>query len=131
MKNRVVLSIVLVSTVLLIVASVMLLFNGGNGEKTLELSYKTNAGVPYKWEYEIEDPSVVELEKTYEVENKNKDGITGAPITTNYVFRGLKEGTTKVTFKYVSIIDSSVSKEDINLIKVDKNKNISLIVDFE
>jgi len=99
------------------------------GSKTIELSYKTNGGVPYKWEYSIEDSSVVKLEKTYVVEDKNKDGMVGAPIITNYVFKGLKEGTSKVIFKYVSIVDGSIDKEEVNTLKVDKNNNISLVTE--
>ena len=100
--------------------------NNTNGSKELELTYKSNGGVPYEWKYEIEDPSIVEFVKSYVIEDKNKEGMTGAPISTNYVFKGLKEGTTVVTFKYVSIVDGSIDKEEKNTIKVDKYKNISL-----
>ena len=55
--------------------------------------------------------------------------MVGAPIKRKYVFKGLKEGTTTIIFRYVSITDGKVSEEEINNIKVDKNKNISLILD--
>ena len=32
-----------------------------NEEKTLELTYNTNGGVPYEWKYEIEDKNIVTL----------------------------------------------------------------------
>ena len=94
--------------------------------KTLELTYNTNGGVPYEWKYEIKDESIVKFVKSYEVENKNKNGMVGAPISINYVFKGLKEGKTTITFKYVSITDDSIDKEETVTVKVDKNKNISL-----
>ena len=95
--------------------------------KQIELTYKTNGGVPYTWQYEIEDESIVKFVKSYEIENQNKNGLVGAPISINYVFEGLKEGVTTITFKYVNITDGSIDKEEKNIIKVDKNKNISLI----
>lgn len=101
--------------------------NTNNNSKELELTYKTNGGVPYKWEYEIENKDIVEFVKSYEVENKNKDGIVGASISTNYVFKGIKEGTTTITFKYVSIVDGSIDQKETHNVKVDNNQNISLI----
>ena len=38
----------------------------------LELVYKNNAGVPYEWQYEIEDKSIVKLDKCYVVKDENK-----------------------------------------------------------
>lgn len=100
--------------------------NQGEG-KTLELTYTINAGIPYKWEYEIEDKSIVEFVKSYVIEDKNVGGMTGAPVSTNYVFKGKKEGKTTITFKKVSVVDGSVAEESKNTVKVDKNKNLSLI----
>ena len=95
--------------------------------KELELTYQTNGGVPFKWEYEIEDETIVKFVKSYEIENKNVNGMVGAPISKNYVFKGLKKGTTTVTFKYINITDGTISKEEKHTLKVDKNKKISLI----
>ena len=74
-------------------------------DSALELTYETNGGVPFKWEYQIEDESIVEYVKLYVVKDENKNGKVGAPIYTNYVFKGLKKGTTTITFRYVNIID--------------------------
>ena len=51
-----------------------------NEEKTLELTYNTNGGVPYEWKYEIEDKNIVEFVKSYEVENNNNN-MVGSPIS--------------------------------------------------
>ena len=123
--------IIMVAFALLIIAALVCFIvfknNKDEGSKALELSYQTNGGVPYEWKYEIEDPSIVKLDNSYVAKNENNDGRVGAPIITNYVFKGLKEGTTTVTFKYVSIVDGSLDKEEKNTIKVDKNLNISLV----
>ena len=120
--------IILGIVLLIIIVVVIILIDNNKNGKILELTYKSNGGVPFKWEYVIEDPSIVEFVKSYELKNENKGPIAGAPIYTNYVFRGLKEGTTTVTFRYVSITDGHVAKEEINNIAVDKNKNIAIVV---
>ena len=99
---------------------------GDDSSKILELTVDTNGGVPYKWEYEIEDESVVKYVKNYEI-NKEEEPVDGGHIQINYVFKGLKEGKTKVILKYINIVDKTVEKELVNNVKVDKNKNISLV----
>ena len=95
--------------------------------KELELTYELNAGIPFKWEVEVEDDSIVEYVKSYVVRDDNKDAITGASVYTNYVFRGLKEGTTTITFKLVNFADNYISSEEKHKVKVDKEGNITLI----
>ena len=120
----------LITGVIIIALAIVLLFVfKKNDPVNVELFYKTNGGVPYKWEYTIEDPSIVKLESSYVVEDQNNDGMVGAPIKTKYIFRGLKSGTTSVTFKYVSVVDGSVDKEEKNTLKVDKDLNVSLVTD--
>lgn len=97
------------------------------GSKELELTYKTNGGVPYKWEYKIEDESIVEFVKTKDITSKEDKKLTGGPVYINYIFKGLKKGKTTITFKYVNITDGSIEKEEKVTVKVDKYKNISLI----
>ncbi len=98
------------------------------GSKELELTYKTNGGVPYKWEYKIEDESIVEFVKTKDVTSESDKELTGGPVYINYIFKGLKEGKTTIIFKYINITDNSIEKEEKVEVKVDKYKNISLIV---
>ena len=98
------------------------------GSKELELTYKTNGGVPYKWEYKIEDESIVEFVKTKDITSESDKELTGGPVYINYIFKGLKEGKTTIIFKYINITDNSIEKEEKVEVKVDKYKNISLIV---
>ena len=39
----------------------------------VELVYKINAGIPFKWVYEIEDESIVKFEESYQIRNDNND----------------------------------------------------------
>ena len=95
--------------------------------KELELTYKTNGGVPYKWEYKIEDESIVEFVKTKDITSEEDKKLDGGPVYINYIFKGLKEGKTTIIFKYINITDNSIEKEEKVEVKVDKYKNISLI----
>ena len=97
------------------------------GSKVLELTYKTNGGMPYKWEYKIEDETIVEFVETKDVTSEEDKKLDGGPVYINYIFKGLKEGKTVITFKYVNITDNSIEKEDKVTVKVDKYKNISLV----
>ena len=124
MKKKLVLGIVILAIIVLAVVGIIIFKNVT--PKKLELTYETNGGVPYRWEYVIDDESVVAFVKSYEVKNENKGGKVGAPIATNYVFKGLKEGTTMITFRYVSITDGTVDKEELIPVRVDKDKNLSL-----
>ena len=98
-----------------------------SNHKQLELTYEINSGIPFKWEYEIGDSSIVKFVKSYVVDNENKEVIDGASVSTNYVFEGLKEGTTTITFKYVNFADNYVSSEEKHIVKVDSDNNIFLV----
>lgn len=121
--------IVILSIILLVVLSILIvvIHKTFNTSKKLELTYEINAGVPYKWEYEIEDPTIVKFYKKYELENENKNGLVGGKISTNYVFKGLRRGKTTITFKYIDIRTKKVEKEEKLNIRVDKFRNISLV----
>lgn len=116
-------------SVILVVALLMVLkviIPSISGNKELELTYKSNGGVPYKWEYKIEDESIVKFVRTKDITSKENKKLDGGPVYTNYIFKGLKQGKTTVTFKYTDIVDGSVDKEEKLTVKVDKYKNISL-----
>ena len=61
------------------------------------------------------------------INSSNGEIIDGAPVTTHYVFKGLKEGETTITFKSVSVENGSITWEEKKYIKVDKENNISII----
>lgn len=97
------------------------------GSKELELTYMTNGGVPYRWEYKIEDESIVEFVRNKDITSEEDKKLDGGPVYINYIFRGLKEGKTTITFKYVNIVDNSIERKEKVTVKVDKYKNISLV----
>ena len=122
--------------ILVLIAIGIIIFNNkeeitaiiGGDSKQIEFTYSMNAGIPYRWDYEIEDESIVSFVKSYILEDNNKDGMVGAKVSTNYVFKGLKEGVTTVTFNYVDLSqpDTPVVKKEVHTLRVDKNLNISL-----
>lgn len=97
----------------------------------LELTYEINAGIPFKWQYVIEDENIIEFVKSYVVRDDNKGGIVGASVYTNYVFRGLKEGTTTITFQYVNFTDNKVHKVKKHVVRVDDKLHVSIVKDGE
>lgn len=126
MNKKVIIGIGIIFVVVLFVILGIVISNV-TGAKELELTYKTNGGVPYKWEYKIEDESIVQLVKTKDITSKKDKELLGGPIYTNYIFKGLKEGKTTITFKYINITDGSINKEEKVTVKVDRNNNISLL----
>lgn len=123
----IVVGIILLIIILIIVVP-NLKTNNSKNSKELEITKEINAGIPFKWEYEIEDPAIVEFVKSYVVKDENKGAIVGAKVYTNYVFKGIKEGKTHITFKFVSITGEDYPPiEETYTIRVDKELNISLI----
>ena len=126
MNKKVMLGIGIIFVIVLFVV-IKVIISSSEGTKELELTYKTNGGVPYKWEYKIEDESIVQFVETKDITSEEDKKLAGGPVYINYIFKGIKEGETTITFKYVSIIDGSIEKEDKVSVKVDNHKNISLV----
>ena len=126
MNKKVMLGIGIIFVAVLFVV-IKVIIPSSAGSKELELTYKTNGGVPYKWEYKIEDESIVQFVETKDITSEEDKKLDGGPVYINYIFKGIKEGKTTITFKYVSIIDGSIEKEDKVTVKVDNHKNISLV----
>lgn len=126
MKNKRVIILICLFVLGLGLGLTAYLLSSDDSSKKLELTYKTNGGVPFEWKYEIKDKDIVEFVKKYEI-SKEKELVEGGAVDINYVFKGLKKGKTTITFKYVSI-EGEVVKEEKHTVKVDENKNISLVV---
>ena len=120
--NILISSIVIIICILFMVIKFNFLKKDTNFQ--IELTYEINAGIPFRWEYEIEDKDIVGFVKSYVVRDDNKGAIVGASVYTNYVFKGLKEGETTIIFKYVNITDGIVSMEKKHKVRVDSNKRI-------
>lgn len=127
MNKYVIMGICLI-VIILVIVIVKIKILPEKSAKELKLTYKMSAGIPFKRVYEIEDESIVQFVKSYIVKNENTNGKVGAPIYTAYVFKGLKEGVTSITFKIISITDeNNVMSEEKNKVEVDKNLNITLV----
>ena len=96
-------------------------------KKRIILTYKISAGIPFKWDFEIKDESIVKFVKQYQVKKKTKKNICGGPIYTNYVFEGLKEGKTEIIFKFIRIDDNSIESKEVTKVLVDEKNNISIV----
>lgn len=132
MSKKLLIILTIVGTISITAFSVItILIRNYRSPKELEITKQKSAGIPFKWTYVIEDPTIVECSRVYLLKDEKKSREKGAPIYNNYVFRGLKEGVTHVTFKFVSIVDKDYPpEEDTYTIKVDKNLNISLVAEI-
>ena len=132
--NKKIIVIICVFAVLFIISFsvITIMMKNYRSPKELEITKRKSSGVPFKWTYVIEDPTIIECAKVYTLKDENVNGKVGAPVYNNYVFKGLKEGVTKVIFKYVSIVDKDYPETvEEHTIKVDKDLNISLVVELK
>ena len=116
--------------ILVVIGGVIILILGivtKSNKKDFELTYKISAGIPFRWEVDIADKSIVQFVNSYVVRNENVGGMVGAPIYTNYVFRGLRPGKTDIIFKFVNFTNNEVSREERYTVLVDNNLKINLL----
>ena len=126
MDKKIIIIIGIIIVTVIVIGVIISFESKGNSSKTLELTYQTSKGIPFRWEYEIEDESIVILERSF-VDDENKRQ-KGGIVYNHYVFKGLKEGKTTIRFKYVEFTKNQIDKEEVINVKVDKFKNISLVV---
>ena len=98
-----------------------------NKSKKLEISYEMSSGIPFRWEYEIKDEKIVEFVKREVKGEKTKRPICGGPITIKYIFKGIKEGKTKIIFKLVNFTDNHIERKEEYKVSVDEKLNINII----
>lgn len=92
--------------------------------RIVEIRLTINGGVPYKWEYVIEDDTII---KCKEVRTESKDSNTdGGMIYQYYDFEGLKEGTTIILFEYRDILEQSVKETKKYNVLVDEHRKIKI-----
>lgn len=114
---------IMIVNIILIVLVIIFVLNNKN-HSIAEIRLTTNGGVPYKWEYVIEDDSII---KCKEVKTESKDpDADGGIIYQYYDFEGLKEGTTIIIFEYKDILDNSVKEIKKYNVSVDKHRKIKI-----
>jgi len=98
-----------------------------NDSNLLDITYSMSSGIPFRWEYEIEDKTLCEFVRIdYEAE-KTKEPICGGQVDSHYLFKGLKEGKTKIIFKLINFGDNYLSEINTYTIKVDENNIITVL----
>ena len=93
----------------------------------LEIKYDLSSGIPFRWEYEIENNKICEFVKSESKGEETKEPICGGNVETKYYFKGIKPGKTKIIFKCINFADNYQSKTDEYKVLVDDNLNITLI----
>ena len=92
----------------------------------LEIKYNLSSGIPFKWEWEVEDQTICNLVKCTSHGEQSKEPICGGKVETTYFFQGLKSGTTKIIFKCINFADNVVSEIDEYTVTVDQKLKIKL-----
>ena len=95
--------------------------------KTLIINKEISAGIPFKWEVQVEDENIVKLLETKTLKNKSRKIECGGPVYTDYIFVGLKEEETTINFNFVSITNEYDTETEKYKVRVDKNNNIILV----
>ena len=114
----------ILNIILILILSIFLTGCKNNKNLDNKIIVSTNGGVPFVWEYEIEDKTIVKVDKT---ESKElSPGVAGGKVEKYYYFKGIKKGKTTVTFKYNDIRDNSTSETKIYEIIVDDNLNTKI-----
>ena len=98
-----------------------------DSSKKITITYRIAAGIPFYWQYKIKDPSIVEFVEAKHRSTTKKKNLCGAPYDTDYIFKGLKEGKTTITFELFSISENKVDRIEKYKVEVDKDLNIRLV----
>lgn len=120
-KKQILVIIMLMLLVIFIILTCIFI----NKEVTNEIILRTNGGVPFKWECNVQDKSIIKISDTYSKDLAKKN-VSGGPVEVHYVLKGIKKGNTKVICKYYNFINNRVSEEKIYNVYVDKNLNIQI-----
>ena len=110
--------------IIIILLTLCIFLTGCGKTSSNEIVLNTNGGVPYVWEYEIEDASIINIDK---VEDKELNpGTNGGVIEKHYYFKGMKKGTTTITFNYNDTRDNKIKETKKYKVIVDKNLNVKI-----
>lgn len=94
--------------------------------KMATITLYENPSTGYEWKYTMDKSGIVELEsKDFKADPVEPD-VTGLGGQMIWNFKGVKEGETKVTFKYSRGEAEEASKTKVYTLKVDKNLNVTV-----
>ncbi len=91
-----------------------------------EIVLKTNGGVPYTWEYSIDDESIIQL-KEKRIEGEKDKKIAGGVILEHYVFKSIKPGITTIKFTYRNFTNKSIANTKKYKVVVNEKLELDII----
>ena len=98
MKKKITFILVVILVFFLIGIIKYINFKTLEDSKTKEIILKTNGGVPYVWNCEVDNEDIVKIKSQYK-KNKSNKNIVGGPIEIHYVIESLKKGNTSIVCK--------------------------------
>lgn len=110
--------------VFVVVILVLVLKISGNvleKDTIFEITFDTNAGIPFKYECAVVDESVIKLKEEYSTSEKTKVPVSGGPVKVHFVFEPLKEGVTYIKCDYKNFADNYIEDTFEYKVTVDKD----------
>lgn len=121
MKKRVIILIIIGLLVIGGVVALIMCLNKNTRE--FEIVQETNGGVPLKWEYKIEDTSIVEFIEVESIVPESDKGLDGGRVYEHFKFKTVKEGETTITFNYNWVNHEGTSETKKYKVTVDSKLN--------
>lgn len=90
------------------------------------ISLHGNFSTGYVWQYAVEDKSIAELTDEEIISDDPTGERCGAGETHIWKVKGLKEGSTEVTFNYLRPWESEIDKNVTYIVNVDSNLNVTI-----
>lgn len=125
-----------VKSLFVLLTAVTLVCGCGKKEETKEVAYEyirlqENASTGYSWEYVIDSDGIFDVESNEYTQPETKENLVGVPGYRTFRLVGVKEGSTSITFNYVSPgSKKKVSKTATYEVTVDKDLNVLVVETF-
>lgn len=91
-----------------------------------EITLHGNLSTGYEWQYDIIHEDVAEIVDEKIVSDDETGTLCGAGETHTWKVKGLKEGSTEVTFNYLRPWESEIDKNVTYIVSVDSNLNVTI-----
>lgn len=120
MKKNYIILLVIAIVIIVVIGAIVILNKANSDNQTITVT--TNGGVPYSWEYDLSDNTVISIEQSSKSLNKNEGG------TINVYFKVIpkKEGSTTLTLNYKNIQDKTIEETKKYDITVNKDLKVTI-----
>jgi inhibitor of cysteine peptidase len=95
-------------------------------KETVEIDLESNPTTGYQWQYENDKEGIIKEVSNIYKEKDVSEEITGSGGTDVWIFEGLKEGSSQVTFNYLRSWEKEVAETKTFIFTVDKERNITV-----